>query len=446
MALFRSFTVNPQAEARTLRLASVFLPICLLATTLPVFGAYFASFVLFLSLLILGVLHQPLLVFWSKYQTDEEPAVWLFDRLVIPLHLGILSLLLSHVLATTGAVLTVGPQDFESLRLAFKSTAHMLSKWGLLYLTLVAAARFLVRRGYDFDRLGLWLAGWLALHLVYCLVQRYTGINWSHGINAKLGDHRLAYGVYRVSGFMGHPLTLAYNLVLIALVCMPWAACLRARLDDRWRHWAMAAGLAVLTLGISGSRFPLLACLLAFALSIPWAKPWRVLLGLVGFLGMVAALLWFEGGMLARTGELFDASVPWQQRFDRWRFWQAHWQLFLDYPIFGSGIWQVSDKVKAIYEGMGITDKQYSAHNIWLQFLADSGGVGFLGLLGFFVGTFLTIQRCRAVAGRWNPAMALFVAVVVSGLLQNNLRDSEFVYCLWLVLALAVARCARFAA
>ena len=56
------------------------------------------------------------------------------------------------------------------------------------------------------------------IHFLYCVAQRKFGFDWVHGFDGHLGEGRFAYGVYRISGFVGHPLTLGYcqALALVA--------------------------------------------------------------------------------------------------------------------------------------------------------------------------------------------------------------------------------------
>ena len=85
---------------------------------------------------------------------------------------------------------------------------------------MVLSFQYACVRGWQVNKAIKQLAIFLGLMSVYMLVQRYWGINWVHGFGSKLAENRYAYGVYRACGFMAHPLSMGYNLMVLTLLCL----------------------------------------------------------------------------------------------------------------------------------------------------------------------------------------------------------------------------------
>lgn len=281
---------------------------------------------------------------------------------------------------------------------------------------------------------------------LYMLGQRYYGWDWVHGFNEQIGSHRYAYGVYRASGFMGHPLTLAYNAMLFGLMSLGQGLWLFSgeRRRDAWL-WLGLSGLLMLVILLSGSRFPLiLTLLLSGATLLIWL--WRRLSWSMRFLlplGTILAgsiLIVLEPQLRGRFLEFFSEQQHWEQKFDRLVFWKVHLHMALDHLWLGTGLYRYDQVLLDYYNQAGYTqmERKYAAHNIFLQTFADLGLLGLSGVLVFLVGLLGFAHRLWR---RWqHPASWLLVATVItSGLLQNNLRDSEFLFALWVCIGLLTA-------
>ena len=330
-----------------------------------------------------------------------------------------------------------------------KSMTEMLrlvGKQGIYGMFLCAALLMAVELGWRADRVVSRLLWFLGILFLYCLVQRFWGIDWVHGLDARLPEHRHAYGFYRVSAFMGHPLTFAYNLMLIAILCNGFAIWhferARPRLAKQW-FWALCLCLACLSL--TDSRWPLFSCLLLLGLShLPRLRHARLRTkALVLAALLVAGSSWaiiFGGATIGRLGELFNPATQIEQRMPRLVFWDVHGQMVGDFPIFGVGYANrkaaaLDYYVKSGYTGM---ERKYSAHNIYLQTLADSGLLGFTALMVLLFGLWLVARRV-ARGYRYKGLEVAFAAVLLAGLMQNILRDSEFLFSLWVIFGFTIA-------
>ncbi len=406
------------------RFPRVVLNTCAMALMIPITGAYFWSFLLLCWL----VVARPGRADRTSGGDDTLTHAWQ------PIHWGALALIGTQVVASLVAYFS--SEFAQPLPVVLMLSLHMLTKFTVLWFVLAAGQRAMARRGYTVVREGApWLFGFLCIHLAYCLVQRETGIDWTHGFHATLGQHRFAYGVYRVSGFHGHPLTLSYNLMLLVLAATWVVTHARTALPSGTRRlWFGILAVSLVTLVITGSRFPLAALALAL-LACEWRRLWKHKWWVLGLAGVMVLALALEGSTVGRVQELFDQKVPLTERFPRFVFWQVHWRMFLDHPLAGVGMAGVDRAYEVYYAGIEPSDKMYSAHDIFLQLLADTGLIGLTGLVALLAGFAVAARRLEAAGADGSALRYLAAAAIFSGLLQNNFRDSEFLYAFWFLTA-----------
>ncbi|MGE0171162.1 MAG: O-antigen ligase family protein [Oligoflexales bacterium] len=338
-------------------------------------------------------------------------------------------------LATLGALAVVWVIREPMLRSDVVSDyAHVMAKqflWPLIMVwTLVCAHK----RGWRLDNGLVFLVSLLVVHLSYVLAQRYFGIDWVHGLDAVLPGNRFAYGVYRVSGFMSHPLNLAYNLMLFCLMAYFFA--FRMGPSKNSRLWALVFGLASLTLVVTVSRF---ATLLTIAVIFLWEfKRIREFKKVaLGALAAIVLILAVEQSTIRRISELSLEPSRMAETMPRIGFWKIHWQMFTDHPLLGVGLHNRVSASLDYYNRAGYTEKEdkYRAHNIFLQTLADSGIVGFAGLIAFLLG--LCGLGYHGAKNSTRLFLVVFLATLACGFVDNILRDSEFVFALFYVLIIS---------
>ena len=417
----------------------VIIALAAVATTLPIFAGYTVSFGMLLWLVLTGSWRLALVgkKQLSMPDTWDAEFVHSINHSIRPFQWGCFCLVLGQLLA---ALLGVHLSPWSKpLAKALSEWVHTAVKYGLLWIVISSGCIACARRGYLPQRVGPGMFIWMLALLLYCAVQHWTGIDWTHGFKATLGSHRFAYDVYRVSGFMGHPLTFAYNLMLIALASFA-IGCGPSELSISERKWWFGTTfLSVVILLISGSRYVLLV-LFGTLLICENRRILRHKLKVFGLMAIAGLLLWWEGSALGRFCELFQNDKSFTQRFPRVVFWQLHWQMFLDNPVAGITRTGIDDALKAYFNAAGYHDTIYEAHNLFLQYLADTGMIGFLGLLGWWIGLFLTWRRLRPDFSQGVSYLA--VATFLCALMQNNLRDSAYVYALWFFLSIILVQAA----
>jgi O-antigen ligase len=110
----------------------------------------------------------------------------------------------------------------------------------------------------------------------------------------------------------------------------------------------------------------------------------------------------------------------------RLHIWRAAWQMFLDHPFFGVGLDQTDLLLPAYYSKLGIQEEFTShCHNIYLQWLAGAGLIGFSAFL-FVCWEFLrrSWEITKRSAWGWSLLLAQ-IYLLVGGLTENNFFDGE---------------------
>ncbi|MBF0440318.1 MAG: O-antigen ligase family protein [Oligoflexales bacterium] len=296
-----------------------------------------------------------------------------------------------------------------------------------------------VKRGFKFKNgINIFIL-LLTINLIYLIVQRYTGIDLVHGIHAKLPVNRLisAEGIYRTSGAMSHPLILGYNCMMFTLVSYSMIF-MKNEKNERLK-WIYIFAVSFFSLVLTNSRWPTFVTvflMISFEIRIFWKfKKW-----ILPFLSTVLLLLfflWNSTTFLNRYKELLIENVSWEERIPRISFWKIHWQMFMDHPLLG--VFYPLRKTESLdyYVKAGYTniEQMYSAHNIYLQTLSDSGILGMLGLLSLIIGYFKAGGYLYRNYGNRSLLM-LCLSAILAGFMQNTFRDTEYIFGFWLCVTL----------
>lgn len=265
------------------------------------------------------------------------------------------------------------------------------------------------------------------VNLFYCFAQRSFGFDWIHGFMAVLPENRLSGGVYRVSGFMGHPLSLGYCQ---ALACVG-ALGLGFGCHKRWEKfaWYVGAVSALMVVMISGSRGPQLVLLIGLLTLFPLSvlvKNWKF------SLAAALTVLFFgvKFGFFARFYELSSANLGGDMRMTHWA---VYWRVFTEHFLFGMGPGGQEAAISAYYLSMGASDNIKIAHNAFLQYGAEYGAVGLVGLSALVFAWFKLTLRMVLVR---RSMFSVILVTLLGALTQNNLQDSEYVlsFTVWLML------------
>jgi O-antigen ligase len=178
------------------------------------------------------------------------------------------------------------------------------------------------------------------------------------------------------------------NLVGLTMVCAALCAAAAANLFVRYAFWVAAFAISY----VVQSRNAMMALLVILAVYL-WRDVVRHLrlvgIGIVLLLATIGLALSFEM-LLTGFANLFQLDNPYRgadsNLVGRAELWQATWNLFTDYPIFGFGLGQHQI-------GAGI---EMYAHNMYLIVLSESGQIGFIA----FVAATVIAWRGLSLKGR----------------------------------------------
>ena len=228
----------------------------------------------------------------------------------------------------------------------------------------------------------------------------------------------------RPRGFYSHPLTLAYASLLLMPLALRWPY-MEPRNPRAW-VFSLGVGLAIATTYSRSVLAVTAVCLFWNVLTIKTRfRPLLIAICLVGGgLAMVTEnplSLRFHR-MLSEKGEDRMSDYP----DDRLAFWHAHWEMIKERPFVGHGGPMDTAYRVPYYEKLGLGDfeRQYEAHNEYIQVLADKG---IIGLVLFFTWLgWLWIQIRHLPEGHARSICSqTFCFFLLACLSQNGFHDSE---------------------
>jgi O-antigen ligase len=357
--------------------------------------------------------------------------------------------------------------------------AHEASK-KLLVFTLFYLAAEVLARGDDRERvLDALLLGGLALAALMVFQHHFLGFD-------SLGR--------RPRGFLGHYMSaagVAMGVLVVAAARLAFGPARGARLRDGWLPAALlsgvgavaaldalghgligtrlfVAGLAAAAAGLALSRspgaraasatLPLVALpVAAWALLVSQTR--NAWVGAVAGLAVVAALraprlLWVVGAGVAAVLVLRPVAVTERLTVgdvssrDRYYMWQAGIDMVLDRPVFGQGPGMILKAYPRYRWPEAPNPQQPHLHNNPLQIAAERGLPG-LAFFTWWVAAAVVAAfreagraaRAGAPGGGWAAVAALGVmaAVLVAGLFEYNLGDSEVLMLSLLLLSVPFA-------
>lgn len=244
----------------------------------------------------------------------------------------------------------------------------------------------------------------------------------------------------RITSFLFHFNSLAgyLNLVLpFSLGCMVLA-------KDRWMRYlaTLCHGLTGAALYFTGSRGGLIAYAGMLVVALWFLKPrrvalFRVLLATALSLAVVLAVQ-REGAGGTRLQEVDDFTSA-----SRFALWGAAGAMFLQHPVLGVGY----GNYRSLYGDYipGAAPDQLDAHNLYLQFLSETGVIGFaifFAVIIAFVRIAIRLARSpdpfyRLVGIGTGGALA---ATLIHGMVDYLFNVSpQFGALFWLVLAVGFA-------
>lgn len=324
----------------------------------------------------------------------------------------------------------------------------------------------------------LWRQVLIGYSVSVLIVAAYLGVQHVTGLDVRTSSgminpgNLMPSGLYRVHGFYGHTLSLASNALALAVFFAILGLRLRQipHFAERRLSLPVLCGwlslVMVVFVYLAGSRAVMVVALvMAVAIGVSCLGRYRrLVLAMLGGSVIVAA------GLMAALG--FDAVVagglnllvqvmpdsiagrfvPLVERVTSGRyediprlvFWRTHLQMILDQPIFGHGYAFMSDTTQLYYQKLGLKDyfRKYNAHNIYLQFVAETGLVGVLMLMASLRVIWLKLKVWadgEPFRLAWLSALLWAIAAnALHGLTQNTFFDANVIALYVMLLAIVV--------
>lgn len=297
----------------------------------------------------------------------------------------------------------------------------------------------------QFSKVYWLMAAWTAAasaSAIWALVQFVS--KYDHAENA----HQSFYYTYvgrRITGFESHWMT--FGALQLSILCLLLAQYFfSSRKMPRWAYVSVAVISAAILLGWTRSIW--LASIPA-VLYLVWF--WRRAMVLAVPVLLAAGLFTAPSGTRARLTSLFDPHGQTDSNRHRIVTFRTGWQMIKAHPWFGLG----PEEIKRNFDAYVPADIPRPLpigyyghlHNIYLQYAAERGIPGML-LMMWFIGLVLWDCFHGILRARGAPSQQLFVlhgtvavtiAVLVGGIFEYNLGDSEVLMMFVTVVALGYA-------
>jgi putative inorganic carbon (HCO3(-)) transporter len=299
-----------------------------------------------------------------------------------------------------------------------------------LYVYLVLLVVYSAFRGLqDVRRLVL---GWAAIGIGGAMLGFYQFASRFRACPPDQSFYNYYLADRRITGFASHWMTLSHQLMIVFL--MLGAFLLFSPSVRKRAVWFGLAALALMgsamVLSLTRSVWLGVACA---ALYLLWCG-WRRLL-LAGPVLIAAALLFAP--VRARVVSAFQPSQA-DSNQHRIVCWRTGWEMIKAHPVLGLGP-EMVNKHFMEYVPADIREKPLPPgwyghlHSIYVHYAAERGLVGLALLLWFFGQTLWDFRRAlgRLPGGRdeakfaLHGAVAVVIGIMVSGLFELNLGDSE---------------------
>jgi O-antigen ligase len=283
-----------------------------------------------------------------------------------------------------------------------------------------------------------WAERLLKLVLIMgCIAATYAVAQYFLGVDPirQRSIFRPDFGHVAVSGFFGHHLSYAGQVLVVFTMLAAWC-CQKARGRLLWPALA-ALGLVGAAIIWNFSRSLWLGAM-AGAVVLLFLLGRRFIPALLsgGVVGLVAVVS--MPGVRRHFLSIFDLD----QHLTRLNLWRSSWAGIADNPLLGLGPGNFSSLL-ADYQVAGHYNTLAHAHNDWLMHGVNAGLPGLLAAVVLWSTVCLLLWRGRSsrphLVWVFNGALAAQVGLAVAGLFQVYQTDDEVEFLLYFVLGLALA-------
>jgi O-antigen ligase len=373
------------------------------------------------------------------FKSNKNLSLSVSNSYVRVIDFSLIVLLLGSVI---GAVVN-SPEDANTIDVIGRA------RWVLLYFLLIPILQVDYPSWFK-KSMSYFLLFVLVVIFFYAFFQFFTGRDLIRGPEKLLGSAiergERVVTHWRAVGFFGMSMTFGNSMGVVSGVL--FGIFLGSSLwSQRFYLFGFAFVLAFISSFLSFQRGVwiglggLVVCLLIVHLK--GIKRWVTLLMLtVLFVGVYSSV----PGIQRRVDSIFELHSGSQS--ERIVLWQANWEIFKDYPIFGVGYGENENIVAPYLEKLGYADGfRGHAHNNFFQFLSGNGVVGFLAYILFSLFSMLFCYMVyrdkrfgRLERGFFLGVLGSQIFIHVGGLTECSFKDAEvnhqFIF--WLALSRAI--------
>ena len=273
-----------------------------------------------------------------------------------------------------------------------------------------------------------WLAAGSAAALRSCW--QFAG-KWMHA-SATGDDFYRSYIADRITGFMSHWMTFSSQMMFVFLTAL--CLLLWGRLEHRLRWLVlMAAALSGVAMVLGFTRGIWIAAMAATIFLLFRWKPWTVLAIPILLIGAAAT---GPDSLRARMISMVRPQGQLDSNQHRIVSWSTGVAMIEAHPLLGLGPEQVGkqfDSYVPTQFSRPLPEGFYGhLHNIYLQYAAERGIPATLFMVAFLIWpAWLWFQTARRLpqdsTALWalNLGIAVVIGVLITGIFEHNLGDSE---------------------
>jgi O-antigen ligase len=251
------------------------------------------------------------------------------------------------------------------------------------------------------------------------------------GIIRYLFNESLGGPTDRSAGFFASPVSFGNIMAMIVILGIS-ILLLRQYLSARERNiYIIMTLLSFIGLCSSSTRGAMIACMAGIIVGLLIIfRVYGVLLSILVLLGAMAAITAIPELKVRFAEALFRWDDPTTSFGFRFVLWRESWQVFLDNPIHGIGL---SNLTVHFREAIPVKYMSIAhAHNNVLQILAEHGILGFVAVSALYLRIFAA-QLSGALKKNSFALMGLLLTVVafVEGFTEYAIFDSELCMMYW---------------
>jgi O-antigen ligase len=295
---------------------------------------------------------------------------------------------------------------------------------------------FLVSFGMEYTprlrRILKLLAVAAAVVAIYGIIQHFTGVDYIKNKTVYTWD-----GNYKAMGLLGHHITFGVFYSWVFSVSLAFLVFARRDLRSRV-FWAAITCLCALAVLYSYSRAAWLGCVASFA-TIGVLRRFRLGYFVLAVIVVVAIAVAFEPGAVRRAAGFTAGGQASKGDATRILLLRTSLRMIQRYPIFGIGPGTFTAEFDS-FKVPGEYSTTCHAHNDYVNFAVHTGITGLailIILLASALSGVVRLYRSSTDQTAQTCLLALaggLTAILVSGLFQCNLTDSEIGIQAWLII------------